>query len=279
MESGGIFGLCMVVVTGLISYKGITDHSYLQRYAFDVDAILIRKDYKRLFTSGFLHTSWMHLIFNMLALHSFSTSLEFMLGFPKLLLLYFGSLLGGNLLALYIHRNHDDYRAVGASGAISGLIFGSIAVFPGMSLSLFFLPYHIPSWAFGILYVLYCIYGIKAQRDSIGHEAHLGGGLTGLIIAIALFPFILRVNIIPILLILIPAGIFLYLIITRPHFLLVDNPFQNNPRVYTKEDKYNTAKIKNEQELDRLLDKISKTGLDGLTKYEKERLEKLSNPK
>jgi membrane associated rhomboid family serine protease len=279
MDTSGIFGFCMLVVMGLISYKGITDHNYLQRYSFHVDAILIHKEYKRFFTSGFLHTGWMHFIFNMLTLYAFSASLEWVLGLPKLLLLYFGSLLGGNLLALYIHRNHGDYSAVGASGAISGFIFGSIALFPGMSLSLFFLPYHIPSWAFGFLYVLYCIYGIKSQRDNIGHEAHLGGGLTGLIIAIAMFPHIIRVNYIPILLILIPAGVFLYLIITRPYFLLVENPFQSNPRIYTKEDKYNASKRKNEQELDMLLDKINKVGIDSLSKHEKEKLERLSNLK
>jgi membrane associated rhomboid family serine protease len=277
MEYAGIFVLCMVTATCLVSYYGIKDAGVLDRYSFHVDSILIQKDYKRLITSGFVHTGWMHLVFNMVTLYYFSKELEIVLGLPRLLLLYAGSLVGGNLLALYIHRNHGDYRAVGASGAVSGMVFASIALFPGMEMSLMFIPYFIPSWAFGLLYVLYSIYGIKSQRDNIGHEAHLGGGLIGMVIAILYYPQILSINFIPILLITIPSVVFFYLILSRPGFLLVENPFKSNPGVYTLEDKSNDMKRRNEKELDHLLDKISKTGINGLTKQEKERLEKLSN--
>jgi membrane associated rhomboid family serine protease len=279
MEYSGIFVFCMVSITCLVSYYGIKDPSFMARYSFQVDAILIHKEYKRLLTSGFLHTGWMHLIFNMITLYYFSRELEIVLGLPKLMLLYGGSLLGGNLFALYIHRNHGDYSAVGASGAISGMVFGSIALFPGMEMSLLIIPYYIPSWAFGLLYVLYSLYGIQSQRDNVGHEAHLGGGLIGMIIVIAFYPSVVAVNYLPIALITIPCLLFLYFMLTRPDFLMVENPFKTKKGVFTFEDKANDNRKRNERELDQLLDKIGRLGINGLTKQEKERLDQLSNPK
>src|ERR1044072_8305032 len=122
MENSGIFAFGVLLVTCFISYKGMTDPRYFARYSFQIDGILVHKEYKRLISSGFLHSGWMHFIFNMLAMYSFSAPLESALGIGPLLGLYFGSLMGGNLLALYIHRNHADYTAVGASGAVSGMV-------------------------------------------------------------------------------------------------------------------------------------------------------------
>ncbi|HOX81836.1 MAG TPA: rhomboid family intramembrane serine protease [Chryseolinea sp.] len=219
METSSIAGLCILIATVIISYQGINDIYFLDRYSFKINAILIHKDYKRLVSSGFLHADWAHLVFNMMTFYSFSSSLEMTIGIPRFLAIYFGSLLGGNLLALYIHRNDNRYSAVGASGAVSGLVYAAIALFPGMELGLFFLPLSIPSWLFGLLYTLYTLYGIKSQHDNIGHEAHLGGGLIGLIAAIAMYPYVLQTNYLPILLIVIPSSVFLYLVITRPGFL------------------------------------------------------------
>ena len=115
-----------MVLIGLnvyISYKGFKSIIYFEKYKFIVDKILIGKDYKRIISSGFLHVSWSHLIFNMISLYLFSGLIESNLGILNLLLIYFASLIGGGLLSLYIHRGHADYTAVGASGAISGLIF------------------------------------------------------------------------------------------------------------------------------------------------------------
>src|SRR6187551_600909 len=188
METTNIAGLSILMVTLYISYRGIEDLSFLHKYSFRIGDILVYRDYKRLFTSGFLHADWPHLLFNMLTLYSFSSSLEMALGTPRFLALYIGSLLFGNLLALYIHRHQAGYSAVGASGAVSGLVFAAIALFPDMELGLLFLPLSIPGWLFGLLYTLYTLYGIKSKTDNIGHEAHLGGGLFGLGSAILMFP-------------------------------------------------------------------------------------------
>ncbi|MDF2456461.1 MAG: conserved rane protein of unknown function [Cytophagaceae bacterium] len=276
MKETGFIGLILIGINAVVSYQGFKDYKYLDKYSFKTSKIVGDKDYKRLITSGFLHVSWMHLIFNMVTLYCFSSEIELLLGVPKFLLIYFGSLIGGNLFSLYIHRNHYDYSAVGASGAVSGLIFASIALFPGIEIGFVGLPYYIPAWIYGIGYVLYSIYGIKSQKDNVGHDAHLGGGLIGMFLAILMMPSALTNNLLPIALILFPSIIFLYLIIVKPEFLLFNTWVQNKEAVYTFEDKYNLKALAKEQEINQLLDKINRKGFDGLSAKEKQRLKDLT---
>jgi len=94
-----IVGTIIFLVTGLVTYKGFSDEKYKERYIFDVDKILISREFDRLLSSGFLHGSWIHFVFNMGVLITFSFSVEYLMGIPKYLTIYFGSLIGGNLLA------------------------------------------------------------------------------------------------------------------------------------------------------------------------------------
>ena len=110
-------GTLIAILTGIFTYQGLTHSSYQNKYLLHVDSILVSKEYYRLFSSGFLHANWMHFGFNMAALVSFAMSIEILLGIKSFLIIYCLSLLGGSLLALYIHRNHADYSGVGASGA------------------------------------------------------------------------------------------------------------------------------------------------------------------
>lgn len=148
---------------------------FFKNYKFEIDKVLIYKEYKKLLTSGFLHVGWTQLVFNMVSLYGFSGLFENKIGGGKFLIIYFESLIGGSLLSLFVHRNHGDYSAVGASGAISGIIFASIALFPEMGFGFLGLPFSIPTWLYEILYISYSIYGIKSSKDNIGHDAHLGG--------------------------------------------------------------------------------------------------------
>jgi len=277
MEYHNTVALSILLITLYVSYRGIRNAAYLDLYSFQIDRILVNKEYKRLLTSGFLHADWIHLIFNMVAMYSFAAGLEALMGISKLLLVYFGSLICGNLFSLFIHRNHGDYTAVGASGAVNGLVYSSIALFPGLEVSILFLPIFIPGWAFGLLYTLYTIYGIRSKRDNIGHEAHLGGGLTGMIVALIMFPDAFLVNTIPVLLILIPSLVFLYFVVTRPGFLIIDTLKYKAPINYTPDDRYHLRKRNNEKELDRLLEKIHNNGIESLSKNEREKLERLSD--
>ena len=171
MEASSTIGTIILIITALVTYKGFKDFQYRDKYIFHVDAILRKKEYGRLFSSGFLHANWIHFGFNMIALISFSLSLEIVFGIPWFIFIYVISLLGGSLLSLYIHRNHGDYRALGASGAISGIVLSSIILFPDSKISFIFIPIGFSSWIFGLLFILISIFGIKSQTDNIGHEA------------------------------------------------------------------------------------------------------------
>jgi len=213
----------------------------------------------------------------MISLLLFSSSIESYLGGIKFLIIYMASLIGGNLFSLLIHRQHGDYNAVGASGAVCGIIFASIALFPGMGIGFFFLPLSIPGWLYGIVYVLYSIYGIKSKKGNIGHEAHLGGALIGMAVALLIEPSAFLENYFTILIITVPTIAFIYIIIAKPQFLLIDNFFfKKHQNAYTIDQKYNFEKSKRHNEIDKILDKINKKGIDSLSKDERQKLKEYS---
>ncbi len=275
MENYSVLATILLFVTVLISYKGFKDHPFFEKYAFRVEGILGWREYVRLISSGFLHTGWWHLAFNMLSLMAFGGGLEREVGVLNFLLIYFVSLLGGSFLSLFVHRNHGDYSAVGASGAISGVIFACIALRPGMELSLLLLPFFIPAWAFAILFMLITIYGIRKQAGNIGHDAHLGGAVAGMLTACALKPIVLLINATPIFLTLVPSILFIIFIILKPEILLTDKISLSKKQkqaasFQTIEDKYHENKRNREAEVDRILEKIRQKGINSLT--EKERM-------
>lgn len=273
----GIIGLILMVINIAVSYNGFKNTVFFEGYKFQVEKILIHKDYKRIITGGFLHTGWVHLIFNMFSLYAFSGNVEGYLGGFQFLIIYFGSLIGGHLFSLLVHKHHGDYSAVGASGAVCGIIFASIALFPGLEIGLFFIPIGIPGWIFGVLFVLFSIYGIKAKNDNIGHEAHLGGALVGMLLALIMVPFAIAENYITILLIAVPAMLFMYIIITRPQLLLIDNFFfKKHQNFYSVDHKYNAQKINEQKEIDKILDKINMGGINSLNVKERQILEEYS---
>lgn len=217
----GLAWLLVIVANVAVSYLGFRDQRFFNSWTFEVDRVLKNGEWYRLLTSGFLHVSGTHLAFNMITLYFFAGNIESYLGASAFLVIYFGSLLGGNLFSLFIQRHNDLYRAVGASGAVSGVVFAAIALFPGMKLAFIFVPIPLPAWIYGVGFILYSIYGIRTQRDNIGHEAHLGGAAVGLLIAIAYVPAMLEFNRTAILLILIPTILFIIAIIYRPDLLRV----------------------------------------------------------
>lgn len=100
----------------------------------------------------------------------------------------------GNLLTLWMYRRDMTYTAVGASGGVAGVIFAAISIYPGMTLMMFPLPIPLPAWLFGIGYLAYSVYGMRNNVGNIGHAAHLGGALMGLLLSIVFFPDILNYN-------------------------------------------------------------------------------------
>jgi membrane associated rhomboid family serine protease len=274
MTEFGIIGLAILLVTFFVSYKGFKDARYFNRYAFRIEDIRYGRQYYRLLTSGLLHTGWAHLIINGLTFYWFSSSVEAMLGYRNFLILYVASLLGGSLLSLLLHRNDSDYTAVGASGAISGVVFAAIALFPDLEVGM--LELHIPGWLYGMLYVVYSAYGITARRDNIGHDAHLGGGLVGLATAVIMLPELLLTSYVAIAAILVPTLVFFYLLVKKPEAMVLGNFFKSTPAYQTVDDKYYARQQEEAEKLDRLLDKINHKGLESLNAREKKQLEELS---
>ncbi len=145
-------------------------------------------------SSGFLHADWVHLGFNMYALWLFGKIIVSNFGTGTFIFIYFISLLVGNLYSLYTHKNNPYYTAIGASGAVSGIVFSAILLAPDLRLMIFPIPLYLPGYIFGIGYLLYSIYGMKNQTDNIGHAAHLGGAIGGFLLTLLLKPSVLNDN-------------------------------------------------------------------------------------
>jgi len=218
----------IIAANVLITFWGFRSRQFFNRFSFAVGPILQSRQYERILISTFLHADYIHLLFNMISFYSFAAEMQQLIGGLNLLILYFGSALGGDLLALYIQRHHPAYRAVGASGAISGVIFSSVLFFPAGRIYLFFVPIGIPTWLFAILFVLISVYGIGKQAGNIGHEAHLGGALTGLLITGMLYPEVLADQIVLTLVLFIPVVVFLAIIIRKPELLHIQYEQKRN---------------------------------------------------
>ena len=178
----------LILINVLVSIKGFSDRLFLERYKFQIGPILNGQQI-RMFTSGFLHVDQAHLFFNMFALYIFADSVIAPLGVLKFVIIYLGSLLAGSTLALNFHKNDPYYSAVGASGAVMGIVYAGIMLNPDMRLTFIFFPFFdIPGYVFGVGYLLYSIYGMKKQLGNIGHSAHLGGAVGGFVLTLALYP-------------------------------------------------------------------------------------------
>jgi len=192
----------IIAINALVSYKGFNDPEFFRKYEFHIGSIRAGEQY-RMVTSAFLHADIMHLAFNMLTLYFFAPVVIGFLGMWSFILVYCVSLIAGSLLTLYFHKDDYWYRAIGASGAVTGILYSSILLAPNMMLSLyFFIP--VPAYVFGIGYLLYSIYGMKAKNDNIGHVAHFGGAIGGYVITLSRNPNMIYDNTLMVILLLIP---------------------------------------------------------------------------
>lgn len=212
------------IVYGLIGLNVLYSLAALERPAlfeqgyFRVGNLKYRKEWWRLLSSGFLHVDLMHLMVNMYTLYMFGPLLLNMLGASSFLQVYLGSLIGGNLLSLWVNRKQDSYTAVGASGAITGVVFATVVIVPQLQLSLMFLPIGIPGWLFALLYTLFSIWGVRSMAGNVGHDAHLGGGISGTLILLALNPVLILYSWKVVLGIMIPSLAFFFILWLRPHW-------------------------------------------------------------
>lgn len=178
-----IWGL--IIAIGLSSWQGFQSPTYFYKYLFNIGDILRRKEYYRLFSSGFLHADGFHLFFNLFSFWIFAPAVASATDSPIFIaIVLLGGIIVGNLFSLLIHYNEPGYTAVGASGGVSAIVFAAIAMYPDMELRFIFFPFFgFPAWIFGLAYILYSIFGLKTRMDNIGHAAHLGGALFGIILS------------------------------------------------------------------------------------------------
>lgn len=186
--------IAIIIANVLVSLKGFSDRSFLEKYKFQVGPVLQGEKF-RMFTSGFLHVDQAHLFFNMFALYIFADEVINEIGVLKFLIIYLGSLLAGSTLALSFQKREPYYSAVGASGAVMGIVYAAIMLVPDMRLSFIFLPVvSFPGYVFGVGYFLYSLYGMRTKLGNIGHSAHLGGAVGGFVLTLALYPQIFLEN-------------------------------------------------------------------------------------
>ncbi|MAU31065.1 MAG: rhomboid family intramembrane serine protease [Flavobacteriaceae bacterium] len=197
-----------IIIIGLnifFSYKGFRDRIFFNKYKFSPLRIK-RGEVIRYISSGFLHVDTTHLIVNMFTLYFFVDAVIFRVGEINFLIIYFTSLIFGNWLTYKFNSNNINYSAVGASGAVMGIVYSAILLNPEMTLFFFILP--MPGYLFGLGYLFYSIYSMKKVNDNIGHEAHLGGAIAGFFSTILISPAVVFTNLFTVLILLIPIVYF-----------------------------------------------------------------------
>ena len=273
-RSSGAWTLATILVTVAFSCAAFARSDLEERFIFDPERILAWKQYYRLVTSGFLHADWRHLALNMISLYFFGPILEFLFGAEQFLGIYLGSIIGGNLLSLLLHRHHE-YRAYGASGGVCGLIFAHVLLWPRGSIGFFMLPVSVPGWLYAILFMGLSFYAMKAGKDNIGHDAHLGGAIVGLLITAALRPQVARQNWQIFLLVLGAAAALLVYLWVNP--LMVSAGWQF-PFRRKKARRPTLPQHQLEQmELDAVLEKVAAQGMGSLNQEELARLQAASD--
>jgi membrane associated rhomboid family serine protease len=190
-----ILNIIIIILTSLVSVYAFYNAEIFSRLKFNAYAIKHRNQGWRFFTYGLVHAGWAHLLINMFVLYSFGKvvvqSFQHLFGIKGYLfylLLYVGGILFSTLFDFGKHKDDPGYNAVGASGAVSAIVFASILLYPSGSLYLFPFPFPIPSIVFGILYLIYTAYMAKRGSDNIGHNAHFWGAIFGLAFTLALKP-------------------------------------------------------------------------------------------
>jgi membrane associated rhomboid family serine protease len=181
LQSVGPAALFILVVNlglgalGLMAMPQIIERCLFRPYEF---ARGLRR--ATLISSAFVHADLPHLAFNMLTFWFFGVQLERVMGTPKFVLLYVTGLLASSLGSYFKHRNDPGYATLGASGAISAVLFAAIVYDPTTPLSLMFIPIPIPGPVFAVAYLVYTWWSARQNKGRINHDAHLGGALAGL---------------------------------------------------------------------------------------------------
>ena len=182
--------LLLIAATALVSWLAFNNARWMERLILWPPAIQRRHQYDRLVTHGFIHADFQHLLFNMITLYFFGRLIERFfsayIGEVGFLLFYLSALVVAILPTYLSHRNDAGYRSLGASGAVSAVLFAFILLQPWSMIYVFFLP--LPAIVYGVLYVGYSIWMDRQGRDNVNHSAHLWGAAYGVLFTLLLEP-------------------------------------------------------------------------------------------
>lgn len=196
MSMQGPITLLLIGITALVSWMAFNNRTLADRLILWPPAIDRHKQYDRLVTYGFLHADFAHLLFNMITLFFFGRMIETLMlkitGHWWVYLLFYLSALVVSILPSYLkNQKNPNYLSLGASGAVSAVLFAFILVSPWSLIFVFFIP--APAILYGVFYVGYSIWMDKKGGDRINHSAHLSGAAFGVLFMLCMEPRVLQV--------------------------------------------------------------------------------------
>ncbi len=184
--------IIIIIITALLSITAFYKQGEMEKMLFWPAVIYEKKQYYRFITGGFIHADWMHLAFNMITLYYFGRIAEQVfqmnLGKGYYIALYLLAMIAADLPTYFKNKENYQYRALGASGAVSGVLFSSILYAPWSKIYIFFIPIGIPAFIFGALFLIFCAYMSKRGQGNVNHNAHLWGAIFGIIYTIIVLP-------------------------------------------------------------------------------------------
>lgn len=188
--------LIIIAVTCVVSWLALNNPKLLDRLILWPPAIDRRKQYDRLITHGFIHADFGHLLFNMITLYFFGRQVEIWyarhIGILGFALFYLSAIVVAILPTYARHRHDPNYRSLGASGAVSAVLFAFILLDPWSKIYVFLIPIGIPAIVYAVLYVAYSIWMDKRGGDNINHSAHLSGAAYGVMFSLLMDPGVLQ---------------------------------------------------------------------------------------
>lgn len=187
----------IILITVLISFQANKNPDLKQRFLYIPFQLKHNNEYYRLISHIFIHADISHLAFNMISLYFLGSTLAYyfidyyglQLGTSYLLILYFAGAIFASSPSFFKHQDNSAYRSLGASGAVSAVIFATILWDPSMSLGILFIPFPIPAYIFGPIYLAVEYFSMKRGGTGIAHDAHIGGAVFGI-----LFVLLLNIN-------------------------------------------------------------------------------------
>jgi len=177
-------------ITLAISLLAFNSDELYERFILHPYSVAQGKRVYTLVTSGLIHKDLSHLFFNMFSYYFFAFNLERAIGHWQFALLYIASLILSDMPTVVKHKNDYWYHSLGASGAISAVVFSQILFSPMDGMYIVLIPIPIPAIVFGALYLIYCAYASRRGMDNINHDAHFYGAICGIIITISLYPMV-----------------------------------------------------------------------------------------